>query len=383
MESPQPFDPNEPAKVAQWATQANELKEENTDPDIDDIIAQWATQANELKEEDTDPDIDDIIAQWATQANELKEENTDPDIDDIIDLFIEPRGKPPGAKVEVTRNLVIYLCKKARDIFFAQPILLELMAPLKVCGDIYGQHYQLLRMFENNGFPPEANYLFLGNYVGKGRQSIETICTLLAYKIKYPENFFLLRGNQESLLVSSVASFYQECGSRYGLEVADLFEDCFNCMPVASIIGDKIFAVHGGLSPQLDSFEQIRRIRRPAMVPRDGLLHDLLWAYPEAAMRGWSGRHSEFSLAFGPNVVESFLEKHGLDLVCRSGQFIQEGYEFFAGRKLVTLFTTPNYLGKHDNSGAVMCVDEDLLYTFQVSPFPFPRDFASLWLRRM
>uniref|UniRef100_A0A667YAL7 Serine/threonine-protein phosphatase n=1 Tax=Myripristis murdjan TaxID=586833 RepID=A0A667YAL7_9TELE len=233
-------------------------------------------------------------------------------------------------------------------------------------GDIHGQYYDLLRLFEYGGFPPESNYLFLGDYVDRGKQSLETICLLLAYKIKYPENFFLLRGNHECASINRIYGFYDECKRRYNIKLWKTFTDCFNCLPIAAIVDEKIFCCHGGLSPDLQSMEQIRRVMRPTDVPDQGLLCDLLWSDPDKDVLGWGENDRGVSFTFGSEVVAKFLHKHDLDLICRAHQVVEDGYEFFAKRQLVTLFSAPNYCGEFDNAGAMMSVDETLMCSFQV-----------------
>lgn len=291
---------------------------------------------------------------------------TEIDIDAILEKLLEVKHARPGRQVNLTEQEVRNLCIKSRDIFMSQPILLELEAPLKVCGDVHGQYYDLLRLFEYGGFPPDANYLFLGDYVDRGKQSLETVCLLLAYKVKYPENFFLLRGNHECASINRIYGFYDECKRRYNIKLWKIFTDCFNCLPIAAIIDDKIFCMHGGLSPELSNMEQIRRIMRPVDVPDTGLLCDLLWSDPDADVQGWGDNDRGVSFTFGNEIVSNFLRKHDLDLICRAHQVVEDGYEFFAKRQLVTVFSAPNYCGEFDNSGAMMSVDESLMCSFQI-----------------
>ncbi|XP_050745481.1 serine/threonine-protein phosphatase beta isoform isoform X2 [Drosophila biarmipes] len=286
----------------------------------------------------------------------------------LRDFFVAEfvRSCRTGKQVQMTEAEVRGLCLKSREIFLQQPILLELEAPLIICGDIHGQYTDLLRLFEYGGFPPAANYLFLGDYVDRGKQSLETICLLLAYKIKYPENFFLLRGNHECASINRIYGFYDECKRRYNVKLWKTFTDCFNCLPVAAIIDEKIFCCHGGLSPDLQGMEQIRRLMRPTDVPDTGLLCDLLWSDPDKDVQGWGENDRGVSFTFGVDVVSKFLNRHELDLICRAHQVVEDGYEFFARRQLVTLFSAPNYCGEFDNAGGMMTVDDTLMCSFQI-----------------
>ena len=207
----------------------------------------------------------------------------------------------------------------------------------------------------------------MGDYVDRGKQSIECICLLLSYKIKYDENFFLLRGNHECGSINRIYGFFDECKRRYNVKLWKSFVDLFNCLPIAASIDDKILLVHGGLSPELKKVEQLQKIVRPTDIPEDGLLCDILWSDPDINVKGdWGPNDRGVSVTFSQKTLEKFLENNSLDLLCRAHQVVEEGYEFFGDRQLVTVFSAPNYCGEFDNSGAIMDVDEDLMCSFKI-----------------
>lgn len=271
-------------------------------------------------------------------------------LDDLIERLLEGR-KCRGKRIQINESEIRQLCVTAKDVFMGQPNLLELGAPINVCGknfpfpsmylcnynlqdcemskvlsfflcagDIHGQYSDLLRLFEYGGFPPDSNYLLLGDYVDRGKQSIETISLLLCYKIKYPDRFHLLRGNHECASINRIYGFYDECKRRFSVRLWRIFTDCFNCLPVAALIEDKIMCMHGGLSPEIESLDQIKAIQRPLDVPDQGLLCDLLWADPDRDIKGWGDNDRGVSYTFGADKVSEFLKKHDLDLICRAHQ---------------------------------------------------------------
>jgi serine/threonine-protein phosphatase PP1 catalytic subunit len=265
------------------------------------------------------------------------------DLDDYITRLIDAAyaGKvTKGVCLKIAE--ITAICVQAREVFLSQPALLELDAPVKIVGDIHGQYPDLIRLFEMSGSPPTSNFLFLGDYVDRGKQSLETILLLLCYKLKYPENFFLLRGNHECANVTRVYGFYDECKRRCNIKTWKTFIDTFNTLPIAAIVAEKIFCVHGGLSPSLSHMDDIRNIARPTDVPDYGLLNDLLWSDPADMDSDWEANERGVSYCFGKKVITQFLERHNFDLVCRAHMVVEDGYEFFNDRVLVTVFSAPN-----------------------------------------
>ncbi|KAI8875938.1 serine/threonine-protein phosphatase PP-Z1 [Backusella circina FSU 941] len=268
------------------------------------------------------------------------------DIDECISRLVEVGSKNKVSKSICFRNSeIVAICRVAQEVFLSQPA----------------------------GFPPDSNYLFLGDYVDRGKQSLETILLLLCFKIKYPENFFLLRGNHECANVTRVYGFYDECKRRTNVKIWRTFIDAFNTLPIAALVAGKIFCVHGGLSPSLHSMDDVRNIMRPTDVPEYGLLNDLLWSDPSESIAEWEENERGVSYCFGKKVVNEFLLKHDLDLVCRAHMVVEDGYQFFNERTLVTVFSAPNYCGEFDNFGAIMSINEELLCSFELlTPIDHP-----------
>ena len=259
-----------------------------------------------------------------------------------------------------------YLCFKSLEIFMEEPVFLELSAPIIICGDTHGQFRDLLRLFDFGGVPPKKTYLFLGDYVDRGKNSIETISLLLAYKIKYPKNIYLLRGNHESEMINITYGFFDECKRRYNIGIWKSFSDCFNWLPISALVNERILCMHGGLSPELTDIDSLKKIVRPTEVPDKGLLCDLLWSDPEKDCEDWAPNERGISVLFNENIIKKTIEDLDIDLICRAHQVVENGYEFFAQRRLVTVFSAPNYCGEFDNAGGFMIVNKDLLCGFKV-----------------
>lgn len=290
----------------------------------------------------------------------------DVDLDLVIECCWGLQGFRLRQTLPVPEGQLRGLAVAARGVFLSQPTFLEVHAPVHICGDIHGQYHDLLRIFDFGGLPPNNNYLFLGDYVDKGKHGIEVFALLLAYKVKYPDNFFLLRGSHECASINRIYGFYDECKRRCSIRLWKTFCDVFDCMPLVALVSERVLCMHGGLSPELTSFDKIRNLARPIEVPESGLVTDILWSDPDRDTIGWEDSDRGVSYMFGPDVVEQFLARYDLDLICRSHQVVQDGYEFFGDRTLITVFSAPNYNGEFDNAGAFLSMDDELMCSFKV-----------------
>ncbi|EOD10927.1 hypothetical protein EMIHUDRAFT_358030 [Emiliania huxleyi CCMP1516] len=291
------------------------------------------------------------------------------DVDSIIERLMAVKSARPGTCVPIADKEAAALVAAAEEVVSGQPALLELEAPMQIVGDIHGQYSDLLRLLDFSGLPtgPKGpRYVFLGDYVDRGANGLECMFLLMALKVKHPDQIWLLRGNHEHAAINRVYGFHDECKRRYSVKLWKQFQELFNWLPLAALIDQRIFCLHGGLSPNLVTPSDISALKRPLEVPDTGLLCDLLWSDPDVSVTGWGENDRGVSYTFGPDRVHTFLERNDLDLIVRAHQVVEDGYEFFGDRSLVTVFSAPNYCGDFDNSGAMMRVDENLVCSFQV-----------------
>jgi len=246
---------------------------------------------------------------------------------------------------------------EAKKYFSSLPSLIDINVPtgkkFTLCGDIHGQFYDLLNIFELNGRPsPDNPYLFNGDFVDRGSFSVECIFTLLGYKLLYPDSFFMSRGNHESETMNQMYGFDGEVKSKYDARMAKLFTEVFNWLPLAHVINNRIMAMHGGLfSEDNITLDDIRKTSRNHQPPDSGIMCELLWSDPQPQPgRGPSKRG--VGVQFGPDVTQRFCEANGLDYVVRSHEVKDSGYEVAHNGRCITVFSAPNYCDTMGNRGA-------------------------------
>ncbi|DAZ94472.1 TPA: hypothetical protein N0F65_003508 [Lagenidium giganteum] len=258
----------------------------------------------------------------------------------------------------LTEQEIFELCQKGKEILASESNVQPVKCPVTVCGDIHGQFYDLLELFRIGGQCPDTNYLFMGDYVDRGYYSLESVTLLVALKVRHRERITILRGNHESRQITQVYGFYDECLRKYGnANVWKYFTDLFDHLPMTALIENRVFCMHGGLSPSIDTLDHARALDRVQEVPHEGPMCDLVWSDPDDRC-GWGISPRGAGYTFGQDITEQFKRSNGLTFIARAHQLVMEGYQWTHNRGVVTIFSAPNYCYRCGNQAALMEIDE-------------------------
>uniref|UniRef100_A0A0D9RV32 protein-serine/threonine phosphatase n=1 Tax=Chlorocebus sabaeus TaxID=60711 RepID=A0A0D9RV32_CHLSB len=305
-------------------------------------------------------------------------------------------GKP---KVDVLKNhlvkegrleeeVALKIINDGAAILRQEKTMIEVDAPITVCGDIHGQFFDLMKLFEVGGSPSNTRYLFLGDYVDRGYFSIELFIYLYKVSLCHPGWSAVYKGNSDCAHLSFYFKFRGTCAGRikYSEQVYDACMETFDCLPLAALLNQQFLCVHGGMSPEITSLDDIRKLDRFTEPPAFGPVCDLLWSdpsedygnektlehYTHNTVRGCSYFYSY------PAVCE-FLQNNNLLSIIRAHEAQDAGYRMYRKSQatgfpsLITIFSAPNYLDVYNNKAAVLKYENNVMNIrqFNCSPHPY------------
>lgn len=285
----------------------------------------------------------------------------------------------------LTEEQALYIIEEGTKVLKQEPNLLEMDAPITVCGDVHGQYYDLMKLFEVGGDPAETRYLFLGDYVDRGYFSIECVLYLWSLKIWYPNTLWLLRGNHECRHLTDYFTFKLECKHKYSEKIYEACMDSFCALPLAAVMNKQFLCIHGGLSPELHTLDDLKQIDRFREPPTHGLMCDILWADPleefgqEKTSEYFVHNHVRgCSYFFSYPAACNFLEKNNLLSVIRAHEAQDAGYRMYRKTRttgfpsVMTIFSAPNYLDVYNNKAAVLKYENNVMNIRQFNCTPHP-----------
>jgi serine/threonine-protein phosphatase 2B catalytic subunit len=285
----------------------------------------------------------------------------------------------------LSEDQAMYILEKGTEILHHEPNVLSVDAPITVCGDIHGQYYDLMKLFEVGGSPADTRYLFLGDYVDRGYFSIECVLYLWSLKMWYPNTLFLLRGNHECRHLTDYFTFKLECKHKYSERIYDACMESFCSLPLAAVMNKQFLCIHGGLSPELNTLDDIRNIDRFREPPTHGLMCDILWSDPvedfgqEKISDSFIHNHVRgCSYFFTYQAACQFLERNNLLSIIRAHEAQDAGYRMYRKTKstgfpsVMTIFSAPNYLDVYNNKAAVLKYESNVMNIRQFNCTPHP-----------
>ena len=309
-----------------------------------------------------------------------------------IQSLLKTKGIP-----HFEQNTLFDICKLAISVLSQQPTLIRVEAdewtPVVVIGDLHGSIVDILRLFATYGLPPDTKYVFLGDYVDRGEFSIDVMTLLLSAKCVYPDHIIMLRGNHEFKNVCSSYGFRDELlDMGYQPDLFNTFIDVFAYLPLAAVVNNSIFCVHGGISSNINCLSDIENIQRPIydftnheedvytyrkplqridqrnyqQIYQNKLIEDILWSDPsKCGACEFIPSARNHGCLFGSSAVNNFYEKTGLNVIIRGHSFVKEGFVLYEHSNLISVFSSSNY-DQLPNYCGVIVIDQDSNITPEV-----------------
>lgn len=267
-----------------------------------------------------------------------------------------------------TTNNILTVCNKTIDIFKKEGTVIHIYGSYVIVGDLHGSLQDLLNIFSKFSQPPSVNYIFLGDYVDRGKYSIEVVLYILALKCMYPKNVYVIRGNHEFKNVNRTYGFYEQCHSAFKADVLwESFNRVFSYIPLAAVLNDRVFCVHGGLSPMIANVKDIEDIRLPIeSFDEIDAVADLVWGDPSDKTETYIANERGAGYLFGKTAVHDFLRDSGLNLLVRAHQCIPVGVSTFAESLGLTVFSCSDYQNTKNNCGIVTLDDHKVVTLYSI-----------------
>lgn len=294
---------------------------------------------------------------------------------DILDhdiyktVKISPNFSPPHYSISDVNCIL----KDCEELFKSEPVQLEIDQSVTVVGDIHGHLFDLLRIFQRFGLPPQTKYLFLGDLVDRGEFSVETVLYICTLKLLFPTDIYLIRGNHEFDSLCRISGFYDDVQQLYSSnEVYDNFLNLFQWLPISAIVAKNTLCIHGGLGPQLYSLSQLKELKRPIQDFGDPVLDSILWSDPVDGIDFFEPSTRGSGFFFGKPAVDEFIKSQNIERIIRGHECVAEGCLERFDATVVTVFSASNYCGLVNNKAAIAKVGADGSYSsVTLAPLPY------------